>query len=204
MPESTTPDGYMRNDKGHLVPSDAVSEHDRLRDEIVRGLVRSAQRHQYELRDFKREAMDDVDTFVELSSERYNVHLGGERGNLTLQSFDGKYRIQVAVSDRLVFDERIHAAKKIIDECIHRWAKDSNKEIRALVEHAFQTDKEGNINKRRVLALTQLDIEDERWQEGMQAIKDSLKTDSTATYIRFYERDERGRYQMISLDIAAL
>ena len=85
------------------------------------------------------------------------------------------------------------------------WSKDANDNIRALVNHAFQTDKEGKINTGRVLGLRSLDIQDEAWKQAMQAIADSTKTASTTPYVRFYERDEgTGEYRAISLDVAAV
>ena len=38
----------------------------------------------------------------------------------------------------------------------------------------------------------------------MQAIGDSLQVTDTKAYVRVYERDENGRYNAISLDMAAL
>jgi len=198
------PRGYLKNANGHLVPEDTIDAYDIARDELVRELSEKARTMREALSEFKYAAMDDIDAFVDLSAERYDVALGGQKGNLSLMSFDGSLMIKVQVQDRLVFDERIHAAKEIIDECIRRWAADAGAEIKALVQHAFQTDREGKLNISRILALTRIDIKDERWEQGMKAIKDSLSTASTARYIRFYERDARGEYTRLDLDIATV
>ena len=72
--------------------------------------------------------------------------------------------------------------------------------IKALVNHAFQPDKEGKINTGRVLGLRRLKI-----PNAMQAIADSMQTASTKPYVRFYKRnDTTGEYQPISLDVAAV
>ena len=76
--------------------------------------------------------------------------------------------------------------------------------IKALVTHAFQTDKEGKINTGRVLGLRQLKITDSDWLTAMQAITDSIKVASTKPYIRFYERNAQGGYDPINLDLAAV
>lgn len=65
-------------------------------------------------------------------------------------------------------------------------------------------DKEGKINTRRVLSLRSLDINDEKWLQTMDAISDAIQVASSKEYIRFYERDEHGKYQQISLDFANL
>ena len=97
------------------------------------------------------------------------------------------------------------AAKALIDECVHAWAEGANDNIKALVNHAFQTDKEGKINTSRVLGLRRLDIRDAKWQQAMQAIADSIQTASTKPYVRFYKRnDVTGEYNSINLDVAAV
>ena len=60
--------------------------------------------------------------------------------------------IRLQIQDRLVFDERLHAAKTLIDECITSWSENSRDEIKVLVNDAFRVDKTGQINTARVLA----------------------------------------------------
>jgi hypothetical protein len=137
--------------------------------------------------------------------EQYGVKSGGEKGNCTLLSFDGRYKVVRQMQDKLTFGEQLMAAKALIDECVHAWAEGANDNIKALVNHAFQTDKEGKINTGRVLGLRRLDIRDAKWQQAMQAIADSIQTASTKPYVRFYERNEAtGDYVAINLDVAAV
>ena len=49
----------------------------------------------------------------------------------------------VAVNESIQFDERLLAAKELIDECIQEWSKDSREELRALVNDAFYVGKSG-------------------------------------------------------------
>jgi hypothetical protein len=178
---------------------------DRARDELVRDLGDRAKQMSKLLREFKDRVFQDIDAFVELSAEQYEVKLGGKKGNLTLYSFDGALKVQVAIAEHMVFDERLQAAKQLIDECILKWSEGSRDEIKVLVQAAFQTDKEGKINTGRVLALRRLDIRDEKWQKAMQAIGESLQVVGSKEYVRFYERiGDSDQYQPISLDIAAV
>lgn len=150
-------------------------------------------------------AMSEVAAFVALSLEQYDVKTGGEKGNVTLLSYDGRYKLVRQMQDKITFGEQLMAAKALIDECVHEWAANANDNIKALVNHAFQTDKEGKINTGRVLSLRRLDIKDAKWQAAMQAIADSMQTTSTKPYIRFYKRNEATQeYVAISLDVAAI
>lgn len=203
--KNTIPDGYRADAKGCLVPESMIKPIDRTRDELVGELSRKARIVSDSLREFKARVFADINAFVDLSAEQYGVKMGGKKGNLTLFSFDGAYKVQVAIAEHMVFDERLQAAKHLIDECIIDWSQGSRDEIKVLVQSAFQTDKEGKINTGRVLALRRLDIRDEKWQKAMLAIGESLQVVGSKEYVRFYERiGNTDQYQPISLDVAAV
>lgn len=196
------PDGYMVNAKGHLIPVDAVKEIDKIRDELVKKLVSVAKELNQTMRDTKEKLFGEFEDFIALSASEYDTKIGGEKGNTSLLSFDGKYKVQLAVSDNLVFDERLQVAKQLIDQCLHEWTADSNDNIKAIINNAFQVDKEGKINTRRVLGLRSLQIHDAQWLKAMDAISDATQVVSSKEYIRVYERDDEGKYQQISLDFS--
>lgn len=205
MNNQSVPKGYMQDGQGRLVPVDQVREIDRARDELVREIVANAKEAQQHMSRFKAGAMADIGAFVELSAERYQAKVGGNKGNVTLMSFDGRYKVQRAISEYIVFDEGLQAAKALVDECIHRWAEGSSNEIRALVEYAFKTDKEGNVSTSRIIGLQRLAIDDTQWKQAMQAITESMQVAGTKAYIRLYERQgDSDQYVPIPLDVAAL
>lgn len=200
--QTTIPDGFRMNAKGHLVPINTIKPIDILRDETVIDMVQKAIELQQQLKDVKTQIFNQFEYFIQVSAQDYDTKIGGEKGNTTLYSFDGKYKIQFAIQDNLVFDERLQVAKALVDECLHEWTADSNDNIKAIINNAFQVDKEGKINTRRVLGLRNLNIDDEKWKKAMQAIADATQIISSKEYIRFYQRDEHGKYQAISLDFA--
>ncbi|SHO58771.1 DUF3164 family protein [Vibrio quintilis] len=202
--ETNIPDGFRLKANGTLVPESQVKEIDKLRDEVVSDVVDKARLAQQALAEFKVAAMNQVTDFIDLSAEQYDVKYGGTKGNVSLVSFDGQYKIQRAVGEHRVFDERIQAAKVKIDACIHRWSEGSSDHIKALVEHAFRVNKQGHIDINQVLGLRQLNIDDPDWLDAMDAIADSVQITGTSSYLRIYERQANGQYTQISLDIAKL
>ncbi|WP_243032983.1 DUF3164 family protein [Vibrio cincinnatiensis] len=196
--------GFRANAQGHLVPESQIKEIDKLRDEVVQQLVENAKHLQAEMAAFKSWAMAQVADFVDLSAEEFDVKYGGAKGNVTLISFDGKYKVQRSIGEHRVFDERIQAAKAKIDECIKRWSEGSSDQIKALVDLAFRVDKQGNIDVNQVLSLRQLNIDDPDWIEAMDAIADSIKVVGKTPYLRIYERQSDGQYKQVALDIAKL
>lgn len=196
---------YMTNGQGHLVPIETISQIDLARDELVMEIVAKATVLQREMLRFKEQMMADIAAFVSLSAEKYQANVGGKKGNITLSSYDGRFRVCRRITDLITFDERLHVAKELIDKCILRWSEGSNPQIRALVQHAFQTDKAGKINTSRVLGLTRLDIVDPDWSNAMQAIRDAIQIVCSKSYVTVHERVGEGdNFRQISLDIAGL
>lgn len=205
MTEKTIPPGYWLDANESLVPISKIKDIDKDRHKCVTELAKAAKKASADLVAFKLSAMQAVQEFVERSLSEYDVKHGGKKGNITLVSFDGRYKVVRSMQDTVVFDERLQAAKHLIDECVKTWSKGSNDNIKVMVNNAFQVDKQGSINTGRILNLRTLKIEDEKWLRAMQAIADSMKVASTKPYIRFYELDSRsGDYVSIPLDVAAL
>lgn len=196
---------YLLDAQGRLVPKSLIKPIDTARNDLVNELIKNALALKEALSKFKTTSFSDIAAFVDLSAEQYNVKLGGKKGNITLFSFDGQYKIQFAVSENIQFDERLQAAKALIDDCIKEWSQGSRPELQVLVQDAFKTDKEGNLNHGRILGLRRLDITDARWKSAMAAIGESVQVIGSKQYVRFYERRaDSDQYDAISLDMASL
>lgn len=196
---------YWQDAKGSLTADELVKEIDKERDALVQEWIAKGKALRGELDGFKTGIFNDIQAFIELSAEKYDAKLGGTKGNVTLFSYDGKYKIQRAINDRLQFDERIQAAKVLIDECLNEWSEGSRPELKTLIERAFNVDKEGNLNTSRILGLRRVEITDPRWLNAMKAISESVQIVNSKAYVRLYERvGNTDQYKPISLDIAGV
>lgn len=200
--QATIPAGHRVNAAGHLVPEDLISPVDKLRDDVVREIIAKAIEQRNQLAAFKLQSMQKIEDFCDLSAAEYGVEWGGAKGNVTMLSFDGHYKLIRAVGEHRVFDERIQAAKKLIDECIEKWSEGAKSELKALIEHAFRVNKQGRIDVNQVLSLRQISIDDPDWKSAMDAIADAIQITGTSQYLRLYERQGNGQYQQIPLDSA--
>jgi hypothetical protein len=202
---AAVPAGYMANAHGALVPLAKIKPIDLLRDQLVRDLVGRAEGLNAALRAFKTATFTDIAAFVGTSAEQYGVAIGGDKGNVTLSSFDGQYKIVRQVQESIAFDERLQAAKALIDECITEWSAGSSDEIKVLVQDAFKVDKEGLVNTGRVLGLRRLEITHPKWQRAMDAVSDSLQVVGSRAYVRIYKRvGDTNRYEAMPLDLASV
>lgn len=203
--QAAAPAGYRQDAQGRLIPESMIKPIDLERDVLVRHLVDGASELNGALCDFKQMAFGDIKAFIEMSFEEYGARVGGKKGNVTLFSFDGRYKIQLAVQESIVLDERLQAARALIDECLRDWTEGARPEVVTLVNDAFRTDTKGEIRTARVLALRRLEIGDERWQRAMKAIGDACQVIGSKSYLRFYERvGETDQYQPIPLDLAGV
>ena len=203
--KATIPADHMRNALGHLVPVELVREQDLLRDQVARSIGERARDLHERLQHFKAQALADIADLVKIAGARYEVQLGGKKGNVTITSYDGSIKVIRSVADNISFTEEIEAGKQLINQCIDRWSEGANANIRALVDRAFRTDSKGQMKTSAVLELLRLEIADEEWKRAMKAIADSIQTAGTSTYVRVYQRvGDSDSYVAIPLDLAAV
>ena len=195
--------GYHRDHLGRYVPDTQIKPIDLLRDEMVRKMVDQAEKASAELARVKRRFFDEITAFVELSAMDYGVALGGEKGNVTLYTIDGEYKITRAIAESIRFDERLQTAKKLIDECLNDWTSESCGELKLIVQDAFRVDKAENLRTQQILGLRRYNIEDDRWKLAMEAIGDSMQVIGSKSYVRIHKRTgSAGEYSQIPLDIS--
>lgn len=203
--QSPVPAGYVRNGAGHLVPEHQVREHDKLRDQVARELAGMALDINKALVGFKTKSLADIDDLIAISHERYGVTIGGKKGNASITTYDGRFKVERQMAERLTFTEEILAAKELIDRCIRKWSEGADQHLRVLVDRAFRANKQGQIKTGDVLSLLRIEINDPDWKLAMEALKDSIQVNGTAVYIRVYQRvGETDRYDPINLNISAV
>ena len=194
---------YMRDAKGSLVPVDLVKPADKLEDETVRKVIGYAIDLSNQISRFRGHTMTDLGEFDALLAQEYNVKKGGKKGNRTYVTFDGLQKVVVQVQDSVDFGPQLQQAKTLLDECMNEWAADARPEIKAIITRAFNTDKEGKVNRSEIFMLLRLDITDERWQEAMRAIRDAMRVVCSKEYVRFYIRNTiEAPWQPILINIA--
>lgn len=194
---------FMHNAKGGLDPIGNVKDQYKLEDQTVRKCIEFALNLNAQLSRFRGHTAADLSALDALLGEKYNVTIGGKKGNRTYQTYDGLMKIQVQVSDLITFGPELQIAKQLIDACLTEWSADSRPEIQSIVTRAFNTEKEGQVNRADVFMLLKLEIEDTRWKKAMEAIRDAIRVTGSKEYVRFYKRDSlEADWQAITIDLA--
>ena len=195
---------YLRDAKGRLTPENLVRPQDLLQDEMVRKVIGYAEELSARIARFRGHSVDDIAAFDALLAQEYGGHARPSvKGNRTYLSYDGCCKVQVQIAERIAFGPELQVARDLVEECLGDWSKDSRDEIRTVVGHAFQVDKEGEISRSAIYSLLRLDIDDERWKRAMEAIRDAMRVIGSKTYIRCYRRsDPDAGWQPVTIDLA--
>nr|WP_318717174.1 DUF3164 family protein [uncultured Treponema sp.] len=202
---ANTKEQFLEDAQGRLVPIAAIKPIDLKRHEAVSAIMAETFKERDRLIDFKKRIWLEVQDFLTVSAKESGAKkFGGAKGNVTLTSFDGKFKVMVAVNDTIQFNEKLQVAKQLIDKCIASWSEGANENLRAIVDDAFNVGKSGLVSTSRVLGLRRLNIKDSTWKKAMDAITESMQVASSKTYMRFYERQSDGSYKQIPLDVANL
>lgn len=194
---------YMRDARGALVPVELIKPADLIENEVVRKIMGFGMALSEQVSRFKGHTFTDLGEFDALLSQEYGLTKGGPKGNRTYMSFDGLMRVSVRVADLIEFGPQLQTAKSIVDECLNEWSADSRVEIRAIVTRAFNTDREGKINRSEIFTLLRLDITDPRWQEAMRAVREAMRVVGSKVYLRLETRaSQADKFSSVTIDLA--
>jgi len=196
---------YMPDARGALVPLSLIKPADKLQDETVRKIMGFAVAASEQIERFKAHCMADLASLDQLLEQEYGLVKRGNqgKGNRTYLTVDGLYKVTVAVTDYIDFGPQLQIAKALLDECLNEWSADARPEVRAVITRAFNTDKEGKINRSEIFMLLRLEISDDRWQRAMSAIRDAMRVVGRKEYVRFARRaSPEADWQSVTIDLA--
>ncbi len=191
---------FWLDPKGNEIPYSYVKKADRRRDKAVKQAHGEAEKIAKAVREGKKRIQEIIGNYLDDIAADYGEDW---KGNTTLKDFSDILKIEISVSERIEFDEKLHIAKEKIDKCINSWSKGSSQKIKMLIDRAFKVDKKGKLNNRMLLGLRQLDIDDELWKEAMDIIADSIQVIDSTTYYQFFKKEsQQSNYDCVELNFS--
>lgn len=194
---------FREDSRGALMPESSMKPQDILKDDLVETAAAKIIAMKEAMKDLNEEIRQDIRAYIDLIGDKYNVKLRGQKGNITLTSFDGKTRIVIGISESLYLDENVIAAKELIDEYLEDEIRDASVDIKQLVTSAFRV-KQGSLDVRSILRLRTLSIDDGRWKKAMDIIADSIVVRNSKTCLRLYKQNKEGIMEYVPLDFAVI
>lgn len=194
---------HMLDSKGRAVPVANVKDADKLISQTVDKIHGFADELNGQVERFKGHTYDDVYTTVALLAEQYGVKRGGEKGNITLTSFDGLKRVRISIADQVAFGPQLQIAKQLVDQYIEEFRDRIPDEIMPLLTHAFHMEKPGVVNSDAVYGLQNLKIEHPIWEKAMRAITDCRVLIGSKSYVVIERRADYGAaWKQITINLA--
>jgi hypothetical protein len=192
------------DDEGVTIPRDRLKKSEKITDQNLAAICKQALAIQNKLIAFKQEVEERVQKIIdqrlkELESSKET------KGNVTIYSFDRSFRLEVAISERIEFDDLgIQAAKEKLDEFLNA-SIEGDQMVKELVLSAF-TKSRGKLDTKKVLSLLKYrdKVSDPRFSKALDLIEDSIRKPHSKKYQRFAIRDENGEYQNIDLNYASV
>lgn len=195
----------QREAKERKAKERARESYEKEREAIIHTLCQDAERLESRMAEFKRVAMDAMSGLHDLMLD-YGDAKRHSQGNFSIKSEDGTFKIQFSRNRIFEFDERAEAAEQHIREYLSDKVKKRDKIDFEMISTLLERDGNQKFDPRAIQKLYRFEkqIKDERFQRGCELFKEAYKEVRTATYIRFYQRQEGGKYEAINLNFSAL
>lgn len=200
------PPGYRKDSQGRLVPESIIPAAALLADELVQGAIEDTHAAAAALAALKYRLMTQIAEHVALVATEYGANITGKSGDVRLESYDGRLRIERASARRVQVTAAIHAAEALVREYLDSQSANVPDGIRAIVDRTFRrSPKTGELNVARLLDFAAVDIDDDRWRSAQRAIRESLQAAETVVYVRCYQRDDPTQpWRQIVLDFSSI
>lgn len=195
------------NKRGEQVHPDLIPHGEKLKTELVKKIIGRAEKGVIIMERFKKYVTDEIGDYMEMMREKYGLDpmRNSPKGNLTIETYDGLMKVQIAVQQHIDFDEKLVLAKEKIDEYLKEITAEASADVQTLITKVFDVDKKGNVNAKMVLSLKTYKITHPKWVEAMAIIDEAVEIVGSKSYIRFFKRNSVDeKWDNISLDFAAI
>ena len=129
---------HYKDSQWLYIPYNYVSQNNRKRDNAVKKIFTRVHRINNLIRKEKEEITKIVNDYLEGVAQEYNEKW---KGNTTLYDFSNVQKIEISISERVDFNEKLQIAKAKIDKCINSWSKGGSQKVKLLIDRAFKVDK---------------------------------------------------------------
>ena len=190
---------------GSPVPPKYIDPVDKKRDQLVERELKQALLLQERIAKFKASVLSAIGKYLDWLADRHGEEALSPGGNYMLTGFSGNKRMQIKVNKVIEFDERLQLAKKKIDDCLERWSKGANDNLRVVVFDAFRTDSKGKVDTKRILSLRKLKIKDAEWVKAMELITEAITITGNRSYLTFQiKADKDSEWETLRFDLAGV
>lgn len=129
-----------------------------------------------------------------------------EQKRFAVVSKCGMFKVVVDNQEIKAFDEHAEVAINTIKDVLRDKFEQRNKTMYKIINDILIKNNEGDYDERLVAKLRkhESDIDDPRFSKALDELSKSYYTTGSATYVRFYEKNDAGKFKDITLQFSAL
>lgn len=203
--QQTPKNKVWRDEQGLEIPYARTTEIERIKERSAFQLAENAIKINKQLAEF-RETASSMCGYVYECVMTAKERKQATKGNFVWYNFDGSIKIEVAIQERIDFDDMlIEKCKLKLMEMVKENISKDNAWIEQMITGAFQTSK-GRLDTKKIMSLKKYAtrITDKRYTEAMKYLDESIRRPDSKTYFRFYVKDEAGEFQNIDLNFSSI
>lgn len=206
MRQQKAKDKVWVDEAGMAIPYDRTTPYERNAEKTTFHLATQALKIHKQLAEYKERVRQEAEELYKLFCEENGGKIGRGKGNATFYNFDRSIKVEVSVSEAIVFDENtIQLAKDKLDEVLNDGLSGAKDFIKPLVMDAFKTSG-GKLDTKRVLGLRRYAdrVKDARYADAMTLIDKAIRRPESRVYFRVWVRNGKGQYDDIQLNFASI
>ncbi|MFN8238606.1 MAG: DUF3164 family protein [Chitinophagales bacterium] len=196
----------IKDHNGYDVPVKSIRPLDLTKNNIAVKMADKFIKSNQMLTELKDWAFKESDKIYEAQLKAYEFEgkqTAAMKGNFTFFSYDKSIKVEVQIGNKMEFDDKINIAKAMIDEYLQDLVKGQSSDVILIVNNAFVTSR-GKLDHKKILNLFTLKIKAPKWIAAMEILKESITTNISKRYIKVWQRDDQGEYQIINVQFSAL
>jgi hypothetical protein len=194
------------DEAGNEIPEHRVSAAEKLAEKHSAALLKAASTINQMLRSIKEQVHVYSNEVFDLVMLENNTDVNKRKGNFTWYNFDRSIKIEVNVSERVVFDEMlIHACQEKLMTFLKKSLTKDQQFIESLVLDAFQT-RAGKLDTKKIMYLKKHKerINNPLYTEAMDLLDKSIRRPDKKMYFRIWKRNSNGEYENIELNFSSI
>jgi type III secretory pathway component EscV len=200
-----SPKTTWQDETGIHIPVNRIQPSEKLREKQAYNIAKEAMAINGKLAALKAYISTVSDQVYEAVLTENDATKAG-KGNFTWYNFDRSIKIEVAINERIDFDEMlIGLCKAKLDEFIDTNLNGVDTFVRELINDAF-TNTKGKLDAKKVMSLLKhkSKVKDQRFQEAMKLLEDSIRRPDSKKYMRVFVKDEDNAYINIDLNFSSI
>lgn len=180
-------------------------EYEAKRDELVKRLVDDAMHIHTIMKEFKRDAIEELENFREVARE-YGDIKRHSKGGFSLRHRESGAKVTYERNTKSEYDERADQAAELIREFLKDTVKKRYQEAYELISSLLAKNKAGDFNPSQIVKLIAMKdkFSDERWQKAIELFEECHNTILISMNVSFSQKNEMGKDINIPLTFASM